>query len=208
MTKMRVFALSNSHDWQYHRVWPPAWFGWHWLYVSSPISPSTHTINWNGHGRPRDGGRGHDRQRPWFPCNFRVRVRFFLCILLRKWLGNNTFCPVSFFLPKELVFNLDSLTCHTWDVFRPKYHMHSFCPGRMYTLLIISPSCITLSMRHVLVQPRCSILFLTIAKWIYFVSSGAALCFICHTHQQSQATYIKHFQTSSTTPEKLLSLTA
>jgi hypothetical protein len=26
----------------------------------------------NGRGRPRGGGRGHDRRRPWFPCNFRV----------------------------------------------------------------------------------------------------------------------------------------
>ena len=31
----------------------------------------------NGHGRPRGGGRVHDRQRPWFPLNFLVSVTAF-----------------------------------------------------------------------------------------------------------------------------------
>jgi uncharacterized membrane protein YgcG len=61
--------------------------------------------------------------------------------------------------------------CNTQDFFRPKYHLSSFCPGRMYTLVLISPSCITLSVRHVFVQPRHWILSLTISQWIHSISS-------------------------------------
>jgi len=31
---------------------------------------SMRAIDYNGRGQPRGGGRGHDRRRPWFPCDF------------------------------------------------------------------------------------------------------------------------------------------
>jgi len=31
---------------------------------------STRAVDYNGIGQSRGGSRGHDRQRPWFPCNF------------------------------------------------------------------------------------------------------------------------------------------
>jgi len=67
----------------------------------------------NGHGRPRDGGRVHDRQRPWLPRNFLVS---FLLLHFAKnvpWEQHSLPGKLSP-PPKALVagFNLDSLKCH------------------------------------------------------------------------------------------------
>jgi hypothetical protein len=73
---------------------------------------SKRAVDWNGHGQPRGGGRGHDRRRPWFPCDFLVSFSAFAFYKECGWGKTHAVCPVKFFLPpKEVgpVFNLYSL---------------------------------------------------------------------------------------------------
>ena len=71
---------------------------------------STRVVDWNGHGWPTVGDRGHGRQRPWFPCKF--GVSYFTFAFYEKQPSENLRSVWLSFFPKKFrvsVFNLDSL---------------------------------------------------------------------------------------------------
>jgi len=62
---------------------------------------SKRAVDWNRRGKPRGGGRGHDRRCPGFSCNFLVNFFAF------------AFCDECGWGTTTLVFEINTTVCMT-----------------------------------------------------------------------------------------------